>query len=110
MKDTLSIEEVEAGYKGLSREESIAYQLKYWVEGIPTFNPITEVDTPDFSSSYLELLAEHEVRKRFATAHNGNNRTVCNELLAIWLSNLVEVTLPKGKAWEVIKKVSNVTW
>jgi len=83
-------------FEGMSKEESIEFQLQQWVEGVPLHNPITDMCCPDFACcapSHRSLPIN--LRRAFAQAYRNNNSAITQAILllgiGISLADLNEV-------------------
>ena len=84
-------DEIMKGYDGLTVEESRDHQLKHWLAGNPTCNPVLDVCCPDFSCCYPELLLDVNTRKKFADAFKNQDGKTIGEILIMCLGRVMRV-------------------
>jgi len=79
-------------FDGMSDRESVAHQLKHWVNGVPLHNTIRDECCPDFSCCNGGKIMPVELRKRFEEAVNSGDKSVKMEILGMGLSSLLADT------------------
>ena len=97
-------EQLLAMFSGMTEEESLQHQLKYWVDGISLHNPIREECCPDFSCCGSDIMPS-SMRQEFATAHkNGDTKTVYKflsmALSGLYTKTLADIYINKGERHE----------
>ncbi len=75
-------------FDGMSDRESVAHQLKYWVNGVPLHNTIRDECCPDFSCCNGGKIMPIEVRQRFEEAVNSGDESVQMKILGMALTGL----------------------
>ncbi len=73
-------------FDGMTDRESVAHQLKHWVDGISLHNTIRDECCPDFSCCSGGEIMPVEVRKMFEKAVNDDDKAVQWEILGMALS------------------------
>jgi len=83
------IDELKSQFNSMSDRESVAHQLKHWVDGIPLHNTVRDECCPDFSCCNGGNIMSVELRKRFEEAANNDDRSVQTQIMGMALSGLI---------------------
>jgi hypothetical protein len=73
-------------FESMSDSESVAHQLKHWVDGIPLHNTVRDECCPDFSCCSGGEIIPIDIRKRFEKAVNDDDKSAQWEILGMALS------------------------
>jgi hypothetical protein len=85
---TTDVNALVSAFNGMTDRESVAHQLKHWVEGMPLHNPVRDECCPDFSCCNGGNMMPPEVRQRFADAHASGDEAAQWEILSMGLGML----------------------
>jgi hypothetical protein len=76
-------------FEGLNDKESLELQLDLWVKGESVHNTVRDECCPDFSCCG-SALAPKEARERFAKAFEAGDSYVMNEMLGMFLGQMLD--------------------
>lgn len=83
------VERLVSAFDGMTEDESIAYQVIKWAQGVPLHNPVRDECCPDFSCCNGGHMIPIEARTALQKAYlNGDKETV-QKICMMWLSGLV---------------------
>lgn len=78
------------GFKGLSDRESVAYQVKHWVNGDSLHNTVRDECCPDFSCCSGGRKIRKPLRKKFERAWRSSDEKEQWKIMAIGIQFLGE--------------------
>lgn len=84
------ISQIMKAYEGMTYEESVDHQVRYWSIGMPTHNPVGDECCQDFSCCNPSLLMSESGRKRFVEAHFSGDDKLRSSMLMMCLGSLVD--------------------
>ena len=88
-KNEIRLDAIVSAYTGMTYQESVNHQVKWWAAGIPTHNPIGDECCPDFSCCQPQLLMGEAGRVAFLKAHESGDDETRHNMLMMCLGGLL---------------------
>lgn len=84
-KNEIRLDAIVSAYAGMTYEESVNHQVKWWAAGYPTHNPVGDECCPDFSCCQPQLLMGEKSRQAFLRVHVSGDDATRSQMLMMSL-------------------------